>query len=169
MPETNEKQWVEIVIAETRKRLFEEGIPRLKKCMDMLSEEDIWIRPNEQSNSVGNLVLHLCGNVRQWLISGLGGAQDVRERDLEFSERGPLPKGQLVALLDQLEKDVEEVLNRIHAGELLKVRPVQIYQESGLSILIHVIEHFSYHVGQVTYFTKSHTAKDTGYYADQNL
>ena len=169
MPKNNEQQLLEIIIAEAQKRLFDEGIPRLKKCMDILTEEEIWIRPNAQSNSVGNLVLHLCGNVRQWLISGLGGATDTRERDLEFSEKGPLSKSHLLGLLDQLQVDVEAVLNRVDVAELLSIRPVQIYQESGLSILIHVIEHFSYHVGQVTYFTKSHTARDTGYYADQDL
>ncbi|TAK37452.1 MAG: DUF1572 domain-containing protein [Saprospiraceae bacterium] len=159
----------DLLIAEVRRRLFVENIPRLKKCLGELSEEEIWYRPNEHSNSVGNLVLHLCGNVRQWLIAGLGGHPDTRQRQTEFDERGPVPTQKLIALLDQLQKDAEKTLNEISLQQILSPVKVQGFQETGLSLLIHVVEHFSYHAGQVTYFVKWRKDKDMGYYRGQNL
>jgi len=159
----------DLLVAEVRRRLFVENIPRLKKCLGELSEEEIWYRPNEHSNSVGNLVLHLCGNVRQWLIAGLGGYPDTRQRQTEFDERGPVPTQKLIALLDQLQEDAEQTLNEISLQQILSPVKVQGFQETGLSLLIHVVEHFSYHAGQVTYFVKWRKDKDMGYYSGQNL
>jgi len=77
-------QFSEVFIEEIKRRLFIECFPRLEQCLHTLTEEDIWYRPNANSNSVGNITLHLCGNVRQWVIAGLGGHQDVRERQKEL-------------------------------------------------------------------------------------
>ncbi len=159
----------EALIAEVRRRLFSEGIPRLRKCLSLLSEEEIWWRPNAHSNSVGNLVLHLCGNARQWICSGLGKQPDRRRRSVEFAERGPLPAEALLQQLERLQSDVEAVLQGLRTEDLLQEHPVQVYHENGVSILVHVVEHFSYHVGQVTYLVKWLKDLDTGYYAGQNL
>ncbi len=162
-------QYHEYFLSDIRKRLFEENFPRLRKCLNELSEGDIWYRPNENSNSVGNLTLHLVGNLRQWVMSGLLGNPDIRERDKEFEERGPLPTSQLLSLLDQIEEELKTGLAQISPEELLRVRPVQVYEENGISILVHATEHFSYHVGQITYFTKARKDMDMGYYAGQEL
>lgn len=164
-----QEQWALLFLRETQRRLFGESIPRLRKCLGELSEDDVWYRPNVQSNSVGNLVLHLCGNARQWIVSGLGGLPDARRRQDEFDEKGPLPTALLLAKLDELESDVQQVLAELTEEDLIRLRPVQIYEESGIAILVHVIEHFSYHVGQVSYFVKARKNIDLGYYADQNL
>jgi len=119
--------------------------------------------------SVGNLVLHLLGNVRQQILSGLCGAPDRRRRQEEFDEKGPIPAGELLRRLDALMTEVDQALDRLDPATLLTVRKVQGYEESGLSILVHVIEHFSYHVGQMTYFVKSRKAIDMGYYAGIDL
>ena len=159
----------DLLVAEVRRRLFEESMPRLKKCLDQLSEEEIWRRPNEHSNSVGNLILHLNGNIRQWILSGLAGQADVRKRQAEFDERGPIPRA---ALLDRLEKTMEEVakaLEEVQPEDILEYHEVQVYRESGLSILVHVVEHFSYHVGQITYYVKAVKDMDIGYYAGEDL
>lgn len=155
-----------LLIAETKRRLFEEGIPRIKKCLAQLSETDIWYRPNGNSNSVGNLVLHLCGNVRQWIVAGLGHQQDTRTRDAEFEEKGPVSTEILIEMLDKLKQDVDAVLNKIKMKDFTKKHDVQVYQETGVSILVHVVEHFSYHVGQITYFTKWRKDVDTQYYSE---
>src|SRR6266568_8359719 len=84
-------------IAQAHHSLLRHHLPRIERCVNMLSETEIWWRPNPQSNSVGNLVRHLEGNVRQWIISGLGGAPDTRQRDLEFRERGTIPPPELLA------------------------------------------------------------------------
>lgn len=154
-----------LLITETKRRLFTEGIPRIKKCLTQLSDTDIWYRPNDNSNSVGNLVLHLCGNVRQWIVAGLGKAADTRTRDAEFAEKGPISTKVLFKMLEELKNDVDTVLNNITAEDLTQKHDVQVYQETGLSILVHVVEHFSYHVGQITYFTKWRKDINTGYYS----
>lgn len=145
--------------AEARK-CFERYLPRIIDCLGQLDETEIWWRPNASSNSAGNLVLHLCGNVRQWIISGLGGAPDVRERDTEFAERGPLPRRILVAQLCQTVGEVCSVLDGLSADDLLREYTIQGFHETGLSAVAHVFEHFSHHTGQIIYLTKLKRAKD---------
>ncbi|MEM6264477.1 MAG: DinB family protein [Bacteroidota bacterium] len=154
---------------EARRRLFEESFPRLKKCLELLSEEQIWQRPNSELSSVGNLVLHLCGNIRQWLISGLGGAEDERNRASEFAHSVPISRANLINMLDALQEDAEETLSNIDLARLMKVVTIQGFRETGVSVLVHVIEHASYHVGQVTWYTKLVTEKDLGYYSGLDL
>ena len=154
------------LVAETRRRLFDECIPRVKKCLDLLTEEEIWYKPNENSNSVGNIILHLCGNVRQWLGAGLGKLPKVRRRDEEFSTKGGFNKKEILEKLEKLQEMSESVLDKVTYEDLLAVHEVQVYQETGLSILVHVTEHFSYHVGQITYFVKAKKDLDTGYYEE---
>lgn len=156
-------------VLEVERRLFEESWPRLKRCLDLLEEEEVWLRPNENSNSVGNLVLHLCGNARQWIVSGLGGTPDGRRRSEEFSERGPIPKAHLHELLDALRPEILQVLDGLKEEDLLKIYNIQGFHENGVSVLLHVVEHFSYHVGQVSYFVKARKNLDLGYYAGLNL
>lgn len=156
----------QLLITETKRRLFQEGIPRIKKCLAQLSEAEIWHRPNGNSNSVGNLILHLSGNVRQWIIAGLGKQDDNRKRDTEFEERGPIATDILIQMLDDLIVEVSVILDKTTPRDLTDIHEVQVYQETGLSILVHVVEHFSYHVGQITYFTKWKKDMDTKYYSE---
>ncbi len=163
-------QYKKALIEQTRKRIIEESIPRIVQCLDELSVEQIWHKENANTNAVGNLVLHLCGNVRQWILHGMDGQEDKRQRDLEFSEKGPLPRKDLKDKLDVLSRELDEALERIVEKDLLKVRSIQKYfQESGVSILFHVTEHFSYHTGQITYFTKMVKDIDTAYYGKLDL
>jgi len=157
------------LISETRRRLFDESIPRIRTCLNHLSEEEVWQRPGPTVTSVGNLVLHLCGNARQWICAGLAGAPDNRDRDSEFMRAGGMDKAALIAHLDAAMADVDAALDAIDPGTLLDKRPVQVFEETGVSILVHVIEHFSYHVGQITWHTKAMKEVDTGYYASLDL
>lgn len=152
------------LVIEAKRRIFEESYVRIHKCLDLLTEEQVWQRPNEQLSSVGNLILHLCGNARQWVLTGLGGQADHRMRDREFLESSRCSKWKLKRMLDDLKTEMEKVFHSLNDAELKRVRPVQVFEESGLSILIHVIEHFSYHTGQITWFTKFLTNEDTKYY-----
>jgi uncharacterized damage-inducible protein DinB len=154
---------------EIRKRLFDECQSRVHTCLDALTLEEIWHRPNENSNSVGNLVLHLCGNVHQWVLSTLGGRPDTRERQKEFDTREQLSAASLKKQLDTVLGEVNTCLNQVTADDLIKSYTVQGFDETGIGILIHVTEHFSYHVGQMTYFVKAHKDRDIGYYKGQNL
>ncbi len=135
-------------------------LPRIIACLDQLSNEQIWWRPNEASNSAGNLVLHLTGNVRQWIICGLGGAPDDRQRDLEFSERGPVPRRVLVSRLRKTVGEAYGVLNKLAPEDLARVYTIQKYQVTGMEAAFHVAEHFSHHAGQIILLTKMVTGRD---------
>jgi len=159
----------EALIKEVQVRLYDESLPRILKCIDQLENEQIWWRPNESSNSIGNLVLHLCGNVTQWIYSGLGGFPDHRTRQNEFDERRILDKAELRELLVLTLDKIRPVIIHLKEEELLQPRPVQTFMETGLTILIHVTEHFSYHTGQIAYITKLLSGKPLGFYDGVSL
>jgi len=139
---------------------LEKYLPRIVGCLQLLSEKEIWWRPNNASNAAGNIVLHLSGNIRQWIISGLGGAVNARERDKEFSERGPIPRRMLIKQLKTTVEEACEIIDRIPAESLLQDFSIQGYRASGLEAIAHVYEHFAYHAGQITYLTKLKRGKD---------
>lgn len=157
------------LVVEVKRRLLGESLPRLRACLERLSEEALWRRPNANTPSAGNLIVHLCGNARQWIVAGLGGAEDGRDRAAEFAEEARRPKTELASLLERTMADVAATLDGLDPADLLRPRRVQIYDETGLSILVHVVEHFSYHVGQVTYIVKSTQDVDLGYYKGEDL
>jgi uncharacterized damage-inducible protein DinB len=144
--------------------LKDDFLPKLKLCVEDMSEQDIWWRPNEQSNSVGNLILHLCGNLKQWILSSMGGQLFQRDRDAEFAERRPRPKAELIAAIEATVNDVSRVLGELPASRLLERFPVQVYTASRLQAIYHVVEHFSYHLGQILYIYKLKTGKDPAFY-----
>ena len=157
------------LVEEVNFRLFEECVPRIKNCLERLPDDKIWWRPNPSSNSIGNLVLHLCGNVRQWIVSGVGEKTDVRKRSEEFDEQGPVPRETLLELLDALEPEVRSILIKVSPEELMTVKPVQVYEHTVLTMLVHVTEHFSYHTGQIAWITKMLINEDLGFYAGEDL
>lgn len=147
-----------------RRRLLQEYLPRIRRCLDELSEDDIWWRAHEANNSVGNLILHLAGNVRQWIISGIGGAGDTRERAKEFSERGPIPKEELWMKIASTLKEADDVLERFDVRTMLEVRHIQKYDVTCLEAISHVVEHFAQHLGQIIYITKLRKGIDLQFY-----
>lgn len=150
-------------VSQWRSRLEERFLPRIVECLGQLSDEEIWWRPNEASNSVGNLLLHLCGNMRQWIISGLGGAADVRERDEEFSERGPIPRRELREELQQTIRQASAVLALVKPADLTRRYRIQEFDVTGYEAAAQVTEHVAYHLGQIIYVTKLKRAKDLGF------
>jgi len=136
----------------------------LLHCLEGMSEDDIWWRPNDQSNSVGNLILHLCGNMRQWIVSGIGGRNFNRDRDVEFATRRPVSKSELMAQMRAAAEDVDSVLGALAEKRLLERYPIQTYSTSCLQAIYHVVEHFSYHLGQILYIYKLRTGVDPGFY-----
>jgi uncharacterized damage-inducible protein DinB len=147
-------------LAQARHLLLQVHLPRLEACLRELSPEQIWWRANPASNSVGNLALHLEGNVRQWIVSGLGGAPDRRERDLEFSALGPIPRPILLARLRQAATDAGRVLRKLDAAALARTYSIQGFRVTGLRAVFHVVEHFSHHAGQIILLTKMLAGKD---------
>jgi uncharacterized damage-inducible protein DinB len=156
---TNDNKIARLFLNDAESR-FKQYLSRIVHCLDELSEEDIWWRPNDNSNSAGNLVLHLCGNVRQWIISGLGGATDLRKRDLEFSERGPVPRRELVTRLRTTVNEARRVLKTLTPEALTRNYAIQGFPVTGLEAVSHVYEHFSHHAGQIIYITKMRKGQD---------
>ena len=157
------------LITECKRRLTEESLPRIRTCLGQLTVDEIWARPNEQTVSAGNLVLHLAGNVRQYVIATLGGTLDRSERQAEFDAPGPMPTAELLGMLENTMAEVSQVLDRLDPATLLQTHRVQGFVESGLSILVHVVEHFSYHTGQIAYIVKSRKNVDLGFYRGKDL
>ena len=149
-----------LFLASSQQSLAKQNLPRIVKCLRQLSEDEIWWRPNSASNSAGNLVLHLCGNVRQWIISGLGGVEYRRERDREFAERGPIPRQVLITQLRRTVRDACRVLAQLSDVSLSLKHKIQGYHVTGLDAAFHVAEHFGYHTGQIIYVTKLKRAQD---------
>ena len=149
-----------LFLAEARFHLMQQYLPWLRVCISKLAPADLWWRPNEKSNSAGNLILHLCGNVRQWIIHGVGGGDDTRDRNAEFAERGPISQDELLGRLENTLAEADRVLQTLTAGDWEQPRRIQGFDQTVLSAVFHVVEHFSYHTGQIIYLTKMRTGDD---------
>jgi len=159
----------ELLIKDVQRRLCEESIPRILKCLELLDDTQIWFRENEHSNAIGNLALHLNGNVRQWIFSGLLDEKDIRNRNAEFAQRSIIPNKEIQSILIHLCQELQEKLNLLRDVDLTQEHVIQGIQENGVSILMHVVEHFSYHTGQIALLTKKLKNTDLGFYRDSHL
>ncbi len=136
-------------VSQARELLTTEYLPKIERCLEQLGDEQVWWRANANSNSIGNLILHISGNARQWIVSGLGGAQDNRRRDAEFAERRLLPRDELLAHLKQAVSDIDRTLESFDTRRLLDQFRIQGTTTTALAAILHVTEHFSMHTGQV--------------------
>ena len=153
-------------LASSRATLVNECWPRLRGCVESLTDDQVWWRPNEASNSIGNILLHLNGNVGQWILAGLGGRDESRDRPSEFRQREPVLRA---VLLEQLGATVDEsarVIGSLSASDLTAPRTIQGYQVTGLEAVYHVVEHFGMHYGQIVYITKQIRGEDLGFYRE---
>lgn len=148
---------------------FEENTPKIEKCLSELSEDELWRRPNASSNSAGNIILHLCGNITQYILSSLGNIEDKRERDKEFTSTRVLNKAELLEKLRSTIRGAVKIMRSLNDDDLLQRHSVQGYDLSAIGIIIHVVEHYSYHTGQIIYWTKLIKDKDLGFYASVDL
>ena len=138
---------------------------RIETCVRKLNDDEIWSRAGQNSNSAGNLCLHLAGNVRQWIVHGIGGAADVRARDAEFAARGGIPREELLARLRQTVDEACRVLDTLPPARLFDTITPQNYQVTVAEAILHVVEHFAEHTGQIILLTKALTGEDLGFYA----
>lgn len=154
-----------------RSRYFlqNEYIPKITLAIEPLSEEAIWWRPNESSNAIGNLMLHLAGNIRQWIVSGVGGTEDVRRRSAEFTAREGQPKAALLAHLTAAVTEADAVLAGLREEDLLQARKIQGRDVQIFEAVYHVVEHFSTHVGQIILLAKLHAGEKIRFYDGSDL
>ncbi|WP_299621456.1 DinB family protein [uncultured Tenacibaculum sp.] len=134
------------------------------KSLALISEEDVWKRFNQSSNSIGNLILHLCGNITQYAIASLGNKEDQRNRDIEFSTEEGYTKAELLSKLSATVQEAKRIILETSQEEYLRKREVQGFNFSGIGIVIHVTEHYSYHTGQIAFWIKQLKNKDLGFY-----
>jgi uncharacterized damage-inducible protein DinB len=151
-------------IDQSREYLRDEYLPKIHAALAEISHEDLWWRPNGVSNSIGNLLLHLTGNLRQLVVSGLGGAPDARRRDQEFAEEAQPDLTTLLGGLSSTVVDADTVLATLDAATLGERLTVQGKTLTGLEALYHAVEHFSMHTGQILYIAKLRTGKDLRFY-----
>jgi uncharacterized damage-inducible protein DinB len=151
-------------VAHARSYLSSDYLPKIERCLEELTDMDVWWRAAEESNSIGNLILHLAGNARQWIVSGIGGEADERVRQREFDERDAMPRAELLALLKRNLEEVDEVLAKLDCSRLLERRMIQGHEVTILEAIFHVVEHFSMHTGQIVLLTKMLTRKDLRFY-----
>jgi hypothetical protein len=127
---------------------------QINHCLDQLTDEQVWWRPSDAMNSIGNLILHLCGNLRQWIVAGIGGEIDVRHRPQEFSERGPIAKTELLRRLDDVVVQAQVALGQASAQELLRKRCVQGFEVTGLEAIFDSIPHFKGHTQEIVHMSR---------------
>lgn len=146
-----------------------ENILKIEKCLLEFRDDEIWQRPNEVSNSLGNQIVHLCGNVTQYIIAGLGEKEDNRQRDAEFEMEDGFSKMELLKKLNRVTEEASDIILQQTDESLLELREVQGFKLTGIGILIHVVEHFSYHTGQIVFWTKILRKRDMGFYDGMDL
>ncbi len=165
---TNDNELVTLFLDFSRKALFGQSWPRIKECVSALTEEQIWWRPNAASNSIGNLLLHLNGNARQWLVASFNRQEDQRNRPAEFAAKEGNTAAELLAKLGATLDEAAKVLDRLTIDDLLAHYEIQGYNVRGLDAVYQVVAHFSLHFGQIAYIAKSLTGRDLGFYKDLN-
>lgn len=151
-------------IACSRAYFAEDYLPKVERCLELLTDDQIWWRANSQSNSIGNLLLHLSGNVRQWIVCSLGGAPDERDRDSEFAERRIIPRDELLARLKQTLSEADATLAKFDPDKLIERRVIQGLDVTALEAIFHVVEHFSMHTGQIIMMAKMFAEVDLEFY-----
>lgn len=134
--------------------VLDQSVEKIRHCLEQLSDEQVWWRPHASLNSIGNLVLHLTGNVRQWMVSGIGGSADVRDRPAEFAQRAAIPKAQLLAGLKDVVDETKQVFGRATAADMLRVRRIQGFTLSGWGALFDSIPHFKGHTQEIISLTR---------------
>jgi uncharacterized damage-inducible protein DinB len=147
-------------LEKSRRLLMSDYLPKIERCLDHVSAADVWWRPNEASNSIGNLILHLCGNVTMWMIGGVGALPFERDRQREFDERQQIPPAELRNRIRRTVQQADDVMSALGSDDLLQRRQIQGYDVSVLEAIYHVVEHFGMHTGQIIMLSKARTGED---------
>ena len=147
-------------LKKSRKLLLQDFLPKIERAVSVLHDDDIWWRPNDASNSIGNLLLHLSGNVAMWIVGGVGSRPFERNRQQEFDERTHISATELLRRLLATLEQADEVLSSVTDADLLSRRQIQSYDVTVLDAIYHVVEHFAMHTGQIILLSKARTGND---------
>ena len=130
------------------------ALGRIAHCVGQLTDEQVWSRPTPAMNSVGNLMLHLAGNVRQLIVAGVGGESDIRDRQAEFDARGPIPADELLGKLLMVVKEAREVIASASDERLRAMIPIKRYDLNGIEAIVRSIAHFRGHAQETIHMTR---------------
>lgn len=133
---------------------LDEAVLKITHCVNQLTDDQVWWRSRDDMNSIGNLLLHLCGNLRQWIVAGVGGVPDTRNRPQEFAERGPVPKAELLQRLSDTVREAQAAMHRAAADQLLAPRRIQGFDVTALGAIFHSIPHFRGHTQEIIHITR---------------
>lgn len=158
----------EIFLERSRYYLSGEYLPKLRHCVAALPDQMVWQRTQESSNSIGNLLMHLAGNVRQWIVGGIGGQPVTRDRPLEFSTRNGLPARALLTDLEAAIAESDAVLAGLSEADLARPCTIQGRETTVLAAIYHVVEHFGMHTGQIVLLTKACAPGAIHFYDDSS-
>lgn len=153
-------------LAASRRYLGIEYRAKLHAAVAALPADRVWWRPNAESNSAGNLLVHLAGNLQQWIVEGVGGVPFERHRSREFAMRDGADAATLVEALDRVLDDVDRVLAAVDPGRLTEPRRIQGRDLTIFDAIYHVVEHFAYHLGQIVWIAKVHAPGAIQFYED---
>ena len=153
--------------ARSAARKLQQDCRQIIRCARLLTEAEAWSRPNERCNSVANQMLHLTGNIRQWILGGLGDDTTKRDRPAEFAARGPAPLAPILAALEETIGEAARILSEQTADQLAQRYSIQGYSVTGLHAAFHVAEHISFHTGQIVHITKAIKNVDLSLYDPQ--
>jgi len=153
-------------LEQSRYYLAEEYPTKLRVVLGTLPPEALWRRPNDESNSIGNLMVHLAGNIREWIVSGIGGAPVTRNRAEEFSMRGGPGAAEVLALLESSVRDADKVLAGLRDDDLARALTIQGRETTVLAAVYHVVEHFAMHTGQIILLAKMYAPGTVKFYED---
>ena len=140
----------------------------IEDCIGRLNYDQVWTRNSANENSAGNLILHLCGNVRQWIGFGVGGLADHRDRNSEFATRGGLQPAQLIEQLKSTVSEAVDIIRNVDSTRLLEKVTIQNSEVTKMRAIYQVVQHFAQHAGQIMFVTKMLTGDDLGYFAHLN-
>jgi len=160
---------VKRVTSEFNFRVFEESYSRIEKCLKLLTKEQIWDTPNSNITSVGCLVKHLLGNAQQWVYAGVLEHPFHRDRNSEFNTSPEMSAEDLIFEMQAVKSKIVPAMEGMTEQDLERKLVIQGFSTTGFSAIIHVIEHFSYHTGQISLLTKFFQNVDLGYYSDHKL
>ena len=155
-----------LFLERSRDYLGHEYRAKLRRALAALPADKVWWRPNDASNSVGNLLLHLAGNIRQWIVAGVGGVPVTRDRAAEFAAHDGAPPTELLAELERALDEVDQVLSGLTAARLAERCAIQGRDVTVLEAIFHVVEHFSYHLGQIILVAKTFAPAGLQFYED---
>jgi hypothetical protein len=139
---------------ETARGTLSEGMRKIEHCVNQLTDAQVWWRDRPEMNSIANLMLHLSGNVRQWIVSGIGGSPDTRNRPREFSDHSGRPKTEILASLKAAVDEADAAMARLSADDLVAERKIQGFDSNVTSALFHSISHFRGHTQEIIHLTR---------------